>query len=136
MFLEHAKKPFFVDDSYTWPIDNSEIPCVGVRYQNGNVCSKKKVRPKQPPTLYTVIILTNFTIFFEDQILLEVNLNKRTPFDPLKLVKILKTSILLSFDEFFRHACKCGILVKFVKTTSVLYTWTLGDYPQEALNMT
>ena len=31
-----------------------------------------------------------------------------------------KKNIFLSFDEFFRYACKCGTIVKFVKTTIVL----------------
>ena len=32
---------------------------------------------------------------------------------------ISKKIVILSFDEFFRHAYKCGTIVKFVKTTTV-----------------
>ena len=34
--------------------------------------------------------------------------------------KYEKKGVLLSFDEFFRYACKCGTIKKFVKTTTVL----------------
>ena len=34
-------------------------------------------------------------------------------------VEYYSKHVRLSFDEFFLHACKCGTIVKFVKTTSV-----------------
>ena len=43
-------------------------------------------------------------------------------------------SVFLSFDKFFRHACKCETIVKFVKITTVLEvvvqarSWRSGQY--------